>query len=262
MDRQIGGQPHRAAAERVLRRSLGEPIELTEQEIEEVARLEKLYGEWQRAGGVKSAASALHRAAVGVDPLAADIWAPRALRRRRSLRVDFLRTLQLLWRARERGQLHDELTDEAMVLLCRDLARQSAVAAAAPTRGARRCEGRNRAPQGSAGGPRVGSGGSRRGGDRGDDSGGGGSDGPGGGPSGPGHSRRQFDWPALGGLCGVVSTLLAAASFVFGPLHSAPVTQKVIIREVHVLAPPPSAAKAGSSRRSGPVSRSSPPARR
>jgi hypothetical protein len=237
MDERIGREHYRAAVERALARSFGERIALTERNLDEVAKLEGLYGDWQQARSVKFAAYTLHRAAVGVDPLAADIWAPRLLRRRGGSRADFLRTLQLLWRARERGRLRGNLADEATTLLCEDLAWQSASAAPAPAHGARRCEGRSRAPQGSAGGARAGSGGSRRGGDSNDDSGGGGSDGSGGGSSGSGGSRRRFSWGALGGICGVVSTLLAAANFVFGPLHAAPPpapAPKVIVKEMQV----------------------------
>ncbi len=237
MDERIGREPLRAGVERALGRSFGERIALSERNLDEVAKLEGLYGDWRRARSVKFAAYTLHRAAVDVDPFAASVWAPRRLRRRGSSRDDFLRTLQLLWRARERGRLHGDLVDEGVALLCEDLVCQSARAVSSPAHGARRCEGRSRAPQGSAGGARAGSGGSRRGGDRGDDSGGGGSDGSGGGSSGSGDSpRRRFSWPALGGVCGVVSTLLAAATFVFGPLHAAPppapVAPQVIVKEV------------------------------
>lgn len=235
---------HRAAVERALGRSFGERISLTERKLDDVAKLEGLYGDWQRARSVKFAAHTLHRAAVDVDPLVADIWAPRPLRHRGSSRDDFLRTLQLLWRARERGRLHGDLADEAVALVCEGLAWQSASAPASPLHGARRCEGRSRAPQGSAGGARAGSGGSRRGGDRGDDSGGdGGSDGSGGGSSGSGVSRRRrFSWRALSGICGVISTLLAAATFVFGPLYASPppvpVTPKVVVKEERPLSSP------------------------
>jgi hypothetical protein len=237
MDERLSRELYRASVERAIVRSFGERIALSERNLDEVAKLEGLYGDWQRAPSVKFAAYTLHQAAISVDPLAADIWAPRPLRRRRSSRADFLRTLQLLWRARERGRIHGDLADEAMALLCENLAWQSTGAASTPSHGARRCEGRSRAPQGSAGGSRVGSGGSRRGGDRGDDSGGGGSDGSSEGSAGSGDSRRRWlSWPTVAGICGVVSTLLAVVNFAFGPLYDAsppaPVTPKVIIKEV------------------------------
>jgi hypothetical protein len=243
MDDRLDRDLHREAAERALGRSFGERIALTERDLDEVAKLEGLFGDWQRARSVKLAAYALHRAAVGVDPLAAETWAPRPLRRPGGSRTSFLRGLQLLWRARERGRLHGDLADEAMALLYDGLAWQASSAVPSPAHGARRCEGRSRAPQGSAGGARAGSGGSRRGGDRGDDSGGGGSDGSGGGSSGSGGSRRRrrINWPAVAGISAVVTVVLMAATS-FGPLRSEPtavtVTPKVIVKELQVPAPP------------------------
>jgi hypothetical protein len=235
--------PHRAAVERALGRSLGEPVVFTERSVEEVIRLEELFGEWQRARSTKFAAHALHRAAVHVDPTAVDIWAPRPLRRGRGPRADFLRIMRLLWRARERGRLNGSLAEEEMALACDELAWRSASGAPAPSHGGRRCEGRSRAPQGSAGGPRVGSGGSRRGGgDRGDDGGGGGPDDSGGGASGSGGSRRRrLRRPKLATICALVSTLVTLAGFTVGPLHPDPtpvtVTPKVIVEQVPVPAP-------------------------
>jgi hypothetical protein len=250
--------PHRAAVERALGRSLGEPVVFTDRSVGEVVRLEELFGDWQRARSAKFAAHALHRAAVHVDPTAADIWAPRQLRRGRGSRADFLRIMRLLWRARERGRRNGSLAEEEVALLCDELAWRSASGAPAPSHGARRCEGRSRAPQGSAGGPRVGSGGSRRGGgDRGDDGGGGGSDGSGGGASGSGGPRRRRSRrPNLATICALVSTLVTVAGFTVGPLHPDPtpvtVAPKVIVEQVRTPAP---------SRGSGPHGRETAPAR-
>jgi hypothetical protein len=231
----------RAGVERALARRYGERMELTDELVENVARLEGLFGDWQRATSIKFAALTLHRAATGVDPLAAEIWVPRLLGCHHGSRSGFVRTLRLLWRARRRGRFLGELAEEDLALLCEDLAWGSAGAAPTPSHGARRCEGRSRAPQGSAGGARVGSGGSRRGGsDRGDDSGGGGSDGSGGGSSGSGGSRWRINWTVVCGVCSVL-TLLVTAAIYFAPPPSTPpavtVAPRMIVKEVQ--APPP-----------------------
>lgn len=234
LDRQL----NRERVERALDRRYGERLDLASTDLEEVAKLEELFGRWHRASTVKYASLILHRAVVDVDPAVTHIWAPHILRTFGSSRAHFSQGLRALHRARDRGRVRGDLVETALALLCDGLEWPSA-GVPTPSHGARRCEGRSRAPQGSSGGARAGSGGSRRGGDRGDDSGGGGSDGSDGGSSGfEGSRRRRFNWRSVSTVCGVISTLLAVANFAFGPLNAAPpsasVAPKIIIEEVRV----------------------------
>jgi hypothetical protein len=234
----IEGEIRRAAAERAVRRRLGVPLTpgistpTGVLPFVEVARLENHFKEWrdaERSRTVKAAALALHRAGK-VDPLAAEHWLPGLVRRRGGLRDRFLRVLRVLWRARERGLMLGRGVEDDLASLGGAL-QAAAAGIPAPSHGARRCEGRSRAPQGSSGGARVG-GGSRRGG--GDDDSGGGDPGD---PDGPSRSWwHRVNWPAVGGITGILSLLATVAGLTFGlpGSQSAPV-QKVIIREVRTV---------------------------
>lgn len=231
---QPSGDLIRKQVERALSVQLGRQTPLTEANVGEVANLERLWRTWRDARSAKAQAYAMHQAVVGIDPAVAALWIPR-LRQRNSgcSRRYFSRGLELLWRARERGEVRGEFAIHSGLLAAEqgDFPRFGA----GPARTTPRCEGRHRASSSSTANLRSGCGGGSGSDGGGDDSGGGGGSGDSsdGDSSGSGRSGRGRVRPAtVSAIAAVVVAVVALATFLFGPLNlGSSDPAPVIIRE-------------------------------
>ena len=233
----------RGQAERAVEDCLEGRARLTAEGIFQLEILERLFRRWDRAQSSERQASALHRAAVDVDPGVTAIWVP--LHRRPSTqcsRAYFSRGLRLVSRARERGELRQEFTAHSGLLAAEAEADWPRLGKGPGiSQPERRCEGRSRAPQKGSAGANA----SRGGG--GDDSGGGGGSGgdsAGGDGSGSEHPRRRINWIAVGAIAALIAALTAVGAFVHGLVDSPPpvAPQPIIIEpappSTHRLDPP------------------------